>query len=87
MEINYFNLFVVFIVPIKDKLGSFEQLKVEGSIAMDDSTVISLTHITNNGQEITPMGSVKKSLERENWWETDNQIDSDQLNLVWVWIS
>lgn len=73
-------------ICIKDKLGRFEQLKIEGSITMDDSTAVSITHITNNGQDVTSVGSVKKSLERENWWETDNKIDSDQLNLVWVWI-
>lgn len=44
---------------------------------------MSITHITNN-EKIMSVGTVGKSLKRENWWETDNQIDSDQWNVVWV---
>lgn len=66
-----------------DKPGVFKQLKVEGSFTIDDSTVMSVTHIMNN-EETASVGTVGKSLKRDSWWETENQIDSDQWNLVWV---
>lgn len=50
---------------------------------MDDSAVISATRIDNNGEE-APIGYVTKSLEKENWWETNNQMNTEQWNLVWV---
>lgn len=51
---------------------------------MDDSAVVSATHIKNNGEDVLSVGSVQKSLKRENWWETDNQLDSNEWNSVWV---
>lgn len=56
---------------------------LEGSITMDDSAVVSATHIDNNGQEM-PIGYVTKSLEKENWWATDNHMNTEEWNLIWV---
>lgn len=56
---------------------------VEGSITVDDSAVISATRIENNGKA-TPVGYITKSLEKPNWWETNNHMNTDQWNLVWV---
>lgn len=67
-----------------DKSGSPEKLIIDGSVTMDDSAVISATRIKNDGEEITPVGFVKKSLERDNWWNTDNKMDKNQWNSIWV---
>lgn len=56
---------------------------LEGYITMDDSAVVSATRIDNGGKE-APIGYVTKSLEKENWWETDNQMDTEQWNVIWV---
>lgn len=51
---------------------------------MDESASISATLITNNGKDVKSIGYVKKSLEKYNWWETDNTINSEQWNPIWV---
>lgn len=65
-------------------MGIHEQLNVDGSIVMDESAVISTTYIQNNGKDAMAVGSVNKSLTEDNWWETNNQMDSDKLNKIWV---
>lgn len=56
---------------------------LEGSITIDDSAIVSATHIDQNGKE-APIGYVTKSLGKENWWETDNQMNTEEWNLIWV---
>lgn len=68
-----------------DKTGSSEQLMLEGSVTMDDSAVISATRIRNNGEDVVPVGFIKKSLTPDKWWDTDNQMITDQWNSIWVW--
>jgi len=65
-------------------MGSQEQLIVDGSIVMDESAVISATRVQNNGNDVMPVGYVKKSLNEENWWETNNHLSTDQTNEIWV---
>jgi len=65
-------------------MGSYEQLMVEGSITMEDSAVISATHIQNNGQDVMPVGYIKKSLNKPNWWDTNKNLNTDQQNIIWV---
>jgi len=67
-----------------DKKGSHEQLMVEGSIVMDDSAVISATRILNDGNDVMPVGYIKKSLDEPNWWDTSNHLSTDQSNEIWV---
>lgn len=67
-----------------DKTGSHEQLMVEGSIVMDDSAVISATRILNNGNDVMPVGYIKKSLDEQNWWDTSNHLSTDHSNEIWV---
>jgi len=65
-------------------MGSHEQLMVEGSIVMDDSAVISATHVKNNGNDVMPVGYIKKSLNKQNWWDTNNHLSTEQSNEIWV---
>lgn len=66
-----------------DKTGSPERLELEGSITRDDSAVMSASRVINNGNVI-PLGSIKKSLQRSSWWDTDKQLSSKEINLIWV---
>lgn len=52
---------------------------------MDDKAMIHATHVKNNGNEVVPMGSITKLLNEENWWDTKNDMNADEWNLVWVW--
>lgn len=70
---------------ILDKLEGPKQLNVEGSITMDDSAVIRATFISNDGTNITSMGFVQKSLENKNWWVTNNQMNLEEWDQIWVW--
>lgn len=70
---------------IIDKLEGPKQLEVEGSITIDDSAVISATLISSDGKDTTSMGYVQKSLDKQNWWVTNNQMNTEEWNLVWVW--
>ncbi|XP_026815483.1 apolipophorins [Rhopalosiphum maidis] len=72
-----------FIMGWEDKKGSHEQLMVDGSIVMDESAVISATRVQNNGNDVIPVGYVKKSLNEENWWETNNHLSTEQTNEIW----
>lgn len=65
-------------------MENLEKLVLEGSIVMDDSAIISATHIKNN--EIMPVGSITKDLTETNWWATDNEMNSQQWKLIWVLI-
>lgn len=67
-------------------MGNAEGLQIDGSVTMDDSAVISATRIKNNGEEVVPVGFAKKSLEEKDWWATDNQMNMNQWNSIWVWI-
>ncbi|VVC28237.1 Vitellinogen, open beta-sheet,von Willebrand factor, type D domain,Lipid transport protein, N- [Cinara cedri] len=71
-----------FVFGWNDKEGSPEKLDIEGSITMDDAAVINANHVINNN-EVMPIGTVKKSLQQSNWWNTDNQMSSEQWNLIW----
>jgi len=71
-------------ISLLDKTGSHEQLMVEGSIVMDDSAVISATRILNDGNDVMPVGYIKKSLDEQNWWETSNHLSTEQSNEIWV---
>jgi len=65
-------------------MGSHDQLMVEGSIVMDDSAVISATRILNDGNDVMPVGYIKKSLDEQNWWDTSNHLSTEQTNEIWV---
>lgn len=67
-----------------DKEGVQEELMIEGSITMDESAVISATRTIHNGTGTVQVGFIEKSLDKENWWQTNDQINSEKLNLVWV---
>lgn len=66
-----------------DKTGSQERLEFEGSFTRDDSAVMSASRVLDNGNVI-PIGSIKKSLQRSDWWDTDKHLSSKELNLIWV---
>jgi len=55
----------------------------DGSIVMDDSAVIYATHVQNDN-DVTPVGYIKKSLTKQNWWSTTNDLSTEQSNIVWV---
>lgn len=57
---------------------------IEGSITMDKSALISVTHNFHDSTGTTQVGTVEKSLEEENWWKTNNQISSEDYNLILV---
>jgi len=71
-------------ISLLDKTGSHEQLMVEGSIVMDDSAVISATRVLNDGNEVMLVGNVKKSLDEQHWWDTSNNLDTEQSKKIWV---
>lgn len=59
---------------------------IDGSINMDESAVISATRTIHNGTGTIEVGFIEKSLKKENWWETNDQISSDKWNPIWVGI-
>jgi len=79
--INFTFKLYIFVL---DKMGSHDQLMVEGSIVMDDSAVISATRILNDGNNVMPVGYIKKSLDEQNWWDTSNHLSTEQTNEIWV---
>ncbi|XP_060861024.1 apolipophorins isoform X2 [Metopolophium dirhodum] len=72
-----------FMMEWESKTRSHEQLMVEGSIVMDDSAVISATRILNDGNDVIPVGYIKKSLDEQNWWDTSNHLSTEQSNEIW----
>lgn len=50
---------------------------------MDDAAVMNANHIINNNE--IHIGTIQKSLQQANWWDTDNQMSSEQWNLIWVY--
>ncbi|XP_050543186.1 apolipophorins-like isoform X2 [Daktulosphaira vitifoliae] len=68
-----------YLMQWNDRSGSPERLIIDGRATIDDSAILSAIYLKLGKKEKYPVGYIKKFLNEENWMQTDNHLNRNQV--------